>query len=313
MLIAAIPITLLVSEPVVRVEWEGPRECDAPEAVEAKLRELVPDMTAPMVVSGVVRPEEAGLSVTLVVTVDDDTIERVLAAETCAELLDAAVLVAAIAAGADPLQEPEAPAPEPAVAECPEPPTIPPLAAAPPQAEESPRPPASRWSLGAEGGLSTHVLTPLTFAIGGRLERLFGAWRVAVGAHHHFGRNVIVDEWVETRIHLTRGSVAGCRALRTGRWEFPLCIGVSAGSLVKQPLVGIRGPERGHLFWGAAEVSGGATVLATPEVAFYARAELLVPFVRPRLQLGQGEERYTTYRVPPAGASFALGMAFRVP
>lgn len=299
------------------VTWDAPPDCGtAPELEDAILELLPASPSTPVTVAGVVTPTRGGFQVVLTIASADPSVERRLQAETCRALLDAAALVAAVATNPEGFFEAPAPlvttpAPEP----CPKPAPPELLPAEPPPEQPSsaaPRPPRRpRWSLAAEGGLSTHLLTPLTWAIGGRLQWIHGAWRIDLGVHHDFGQRVIVEQRLETRIHLTRGSLSGCWAHRAGRWEVPLCVGTSLGSIVAQPISGLLHPDRAPLFWGAADVSIGTTVLFETGLALYVRADVLAPFVRPGLAIAAGGDRLETYRAPAVGGTLAFGVAFR--
>lgn len=303
--------------PPLTITWDAPNHCASATEIEAKLLELLATLPSePVTLAGVVTSTPGGFQVDLVVTAGDDTLERHLQAETCQALVEATVLVAAVATGSQPVLEPEPPTPAPQEVSppCPDPP---PLGVEPDDRRPAPNAPVpghvSRWSLGAEAGLSTHALTPLTWAVGGRLQWIHERWQLALGVRHDFGQLVIVEGRTIERIQLTRGQLAGCWAHTVGRWEIPLCAGVSLGSLVAQPITGIRDPARTFLFWGAAEVSVGATLVLDAGLALYARAELLAPFVRPTLVLGLREEAFEIYRAPVAGGALALGAAFRIP
>lgn len=263
--------------------------------------------------------------------------QRELGATSCAELVEAAALITAIAVDpsfADPTVVP-APPPTPASpaitgAEPPatlpgappiatrEPPAIVPRAPPATTVRDPPARPSTRPGsrpgalLGVAGGLGLGALP----APAGLLRISLGlrgrAWSVALQPELWLPRDGLVAGAPEVggRFWLAAVGVRGCGILRAGRLEFPLCAAISVGAMSGRGIGELTAPRRQISPWVAASAGPGLRVPLTRRLGFTVAADLLVVLARPRFEVpGRGRACCDD----PVGGQFTAGLDLRLP
>lgn len=263
---------------------------------------------------------------------------RSLEAGRCAELVEAAALLTAIAvypelaAAAEPLvpAAPSAVEPSPGSAAPPavEPSTGPadPVPPAPEShvssnmsattsaesAPAAPPRPALRWPLalaagpgfGAIPGVSPLLLK---FSAGVRGRR----WSVVLGQTFWLPRDLPApaDPAVGGRLWLWAAGLRACGIPGRGRLEFPLCGGVEAGVLTGRGIGELVSAQRVTSAWVALSAGPGLAVRLAPRLALTLGVDVLVMLAYPRLQIpGRG----TVCCAAPVGALATAGLELRL-
>lgn len=251
LLLALAPTPLSPPNPPAEIEltWVAPEGCPSGDDVVARYRELLtvdPAGNGLMVAEAEVVDEGDGAwRLELTTRMGDYTDVRKLRANRCEELAEASAMLFAVAleptlealsapdpAPAEPEPEPPEPEPEPT----PEPetpdPTPPvivesPPASTPPEAEPERKPVYLTATAGPEWGAVPGVTARLSAGAG-----MVWKWARFEGDLAWFAPRDEPGTRGPGRIQLASAAVRGCGAPGTGRWVFPVCVGVEAGATI---------------------------------------------------------------------------------
>lgn len=310
----------------IEIDWAGPADCANADGLHDRVIELLgADTSVRLEASATVEPLRTGFRLSLVIDQGAGHVVREVEAQTCAELLQAAALIIAVAANPEPVED-EPPPPGTTTDPPPSPRPEEPLPSAEPTVEPPPHdrdapastPPRGRprrsWvSLAPELGLGTYVTTPLTIGVGGRIGWRRGSWGIELSATHWLGRVLSIDRSAEIGLSLTHGSLRGCAVPTARRVELPLCGGASMGVFNARPRQGLEDPRPSAIPWGAITAAAGAVVPLTRRWAVAVHAEALFPVVRPAVAVDTRGAPLALYRVPPLAGRLVLGVEFRLP
>ena len=241
--------------------------------------------------------------------------ERRFDAPSCAELLEPAAVVVAVAV--DPLVEPPPRVPE--LPEDPQPRAAPPHEEAAPRAVDLPReipvpqrPRRSRWplrsALGIFGGVDGGNLPAAGGLLAGSLGLLVGRARAELVVLHVFARTIDDDERGAGSFRITAARGQGCFEPRARRLSFPLCAGLELGA-IRGIGVDVPKTDRVRRLWLALVGSAGLAWAPIPRLALVVRGELVVGPRRHAFTLG-GRALVTTGAV---GARGLAGLELRLP
>lgn len=311
------------------VRWDAPTDrCASADEVRERLRErLGPRLQerARVAVDGVVTLHEDGLRLRLRVTADDERTERELEAPVCGELLDAAVLIASLTVGGEPLasddeQDPQEPLgavlPEPSDPQPPEPPTESEPQPEPTVTVDAPRPPpeiperppsrllrgSARLGAGVAWGQLPGVGAIITAGVGlngprwvTRLDLTYAPRRRALLPGFE-DRGAFIQAW-----HVSLDG--GLRWPLGSRVHLPATVGLDLGALHGRGF-GISVSSSRAQPWIAPAVSLGIDVQLTARVGLWVAGRLSVPVARPAFQI---EGRGLVYRVSRISPRVAAG------
>jgi hypothetical protein len=256
-----------------------------------------------------------------------------VAAKSCAEVVSAVALVAALTIDPEavatpavvlppPAAAPPQVAPAPAVAATPlaaapvgvpvaplmiAPP--PPVAPKPPPPPRPPPPDPWRWVFGVQGELESAVAPRLTFA-----PRLFAD--VGKSNSLHFGLSVAgwpnrVDDRPPGNATLTWAAarIEGCPVRLVVLWP---CAAVDAGVLHGQGAAPLADRSAATKTWLAADLL--LRLVLDPGDLIQVRLEggLVVPLLKPAFAYQQGSDRAVIHEVPAVGGTVGLGAGLRL-
>lgn len=312
----------------VEFRWDAPAGCPAEAEVVAQLERLLGGPLAQrrgerLTAIARVRQEPGGTWDLRLWTVSDaGTLQRSLSHERCDMLASAGVFiaamaidplagerlvdgaeVAAVAAEAQPVADPEPPPPPPP------PPVVEPPAPAPPAAKPPRNRPrgALRLSAGVAFGDLPGVgptlrLTPVL--LWPRLRIEFEAAYIPVRT-----TRLASDSSRGVDLQLAAGAVRACPVFRRGMLEFPVCGGVEFGAMYGRG-VGYPVEYDARQFWAALHLMPMLLIEVHRRVALFAGVEGFVALVRPRFEVaGDG----ALYRAPGGGVRGLLGVEVRFP
>lgn len=299
----------------VALSWSAPQACPTRDAVATQIERLAPSamlvdsQPAALSVEAIVSETPDGLAADVTVRSDAESRTRTLVAEDCVLLARAVGLVAAVAL--DPVVvarqlEPQPPAaiPEPEPVPDPKPEPQPDLTGDEPDelpfrggprfvSSDRPDPPRTRPALdyGARLGLG----------VGGLVLPGAGPGFVAAPwlGVERFIAQLSVQYWTPrleeldgvdagARFQLVAFGARACPVLGSGRFRFPMCIGVDLGPMIASgrgdQIMNERTPVD---LWAAAIVQPGFEVALTPRVGLWAAFEAAISVRRPAFHVVQ--------------------------
>lgn len=321
-----------VGDPLT-VHWEAPADRCAPaDEVRDRLHErLGPRLEehTRVEVDGRVTAYQDRLRLRLRVTADDEITERELEAPVCEELLDAALLIASLTVGGEPLlstdpldprepptdppSEPLLPEPESSESQ-PEPqpvepqPVPPPEPAPPPEIPEQPSPTrplqgSARLGAGAAWGQLPGVGAILTAGAGLNGPR----WTTRLDLTYAPRRRALVPGFADRGAFIQAWHVSldgGLRWPLGTRVHLPATLGVDLGALHGRGFGVLTSSSRAQP-WIALAASLGVDVRLTARIGLWAAARLGVPMARPAFEI---EGRGTVFRVERVSPRAAAGL-----
>lgn len=283
---ATIPSTELNDAMVVRLTWQAPSDCPAPDHLEHRIArhlgrrvETAGEHTVASITGTIQTPVHDDALWTLELTIGrEGTVgTRNLSADTCAELLDAAAFISAVALDPNAVQDVLSaqsaqivvPAPPPAAA----PPALetedpaplafhpPPVASGPvPRTPETALPttkvsaPTRSWgaiAMGIGAGFGAIPRTSLTLDLRAAWARRRA--RVEVGVQRGFATQTEIVDGVGGEFSLLVAHAAGCFVPRVGTLEFPLCGGARLGAISGEGIGPRVQPSRRAGLWGGID------------------------------------------------------------
>lgn len=270
----------------VRLTWHAPANCPERGYLEQRIghhlgRPLATGEQDPAVeISGIVRAPPAegkqwGLE--LVITRAGETGSRDLAADTCAELVDAAAFISAVAI--DPSVVTREPAPEPPPDPEPEAPSEPEQEPErEPQAgpEERPEPPpprkrGARGAVGLAGGVGLGLSPRATALLDLRGALLLERARVELAIGHGVVSESTLRDEVGARAWSVLVAATGCFVPRVSTVEFPLCGGARVAA-IRATGIGERvTPSPTTAGWLGLEAQAGLAYAPRPFLALFVR------------------------------------------
>jgi hypothetical protein len=269
----------------VRLTWHAPPACPKRTHLEQRIaqhlgRDLDQSVEKPALeISGIVSapPEHADpWLLELVITRGDTTGSRKLEADTCAELVDAAAFISAVAI--DPTvatSEPE-PEPRPEPKPQPEPEPQPQPKPEPTRAEQPTAPQASgpRGALALSGGVGFGALPRIFPAVDLRGALLVKRARIELGLQHGFATQTPIIDDVGGRFWVLVATVGGCFVPRVKRVEFPVCGGGRIGALRGVGIGDRVSPQAQSSVWGGADLQAGLNWVPRGFIALFVRGQL---------------------------------------
>ncbi len=274
------------------LRWRAPAGCPDQAQMEARIEAA--GGRGRLGIDAEVVAEDQRWTLRLALELDGARDTRVLEADDCDALAEAAVLLIGVRVDESrdvlPSVDDDVPPPvvEPTPPEPSKPAQPPPRADPEPAVSSEPPPRASGSSqgllLGAAGGLSIGAVpapgVPLELAAAWG----FGRVRVGVRGRYHFSRRVGLGEGRSVRVHLGAAGPEICARLFRGSFEFPLCAQSSVGRSEVQG----RGPtrDRGGL-WVEVGADAGLAWSFSPRWALTTRASFAVPVVGTRYVLDE--------------------------
>mgnify|MGYP007032566241 CR=1 FL=1 len=147
-----------------------------------------------------------------------------------------------------------------------------------------------RGALRIDGGVGTGVLPNLDGGVAITGAVLWPRARIELRGAYWGGRVVQIDaaEDARARFNLLSATVRGCGVPSSGRWEFPICVGVEAGGVLGR----IEGPRFLHapvLPWLGVHVASMIAWAPIPRLSVVATLEPWVAAVRSRHSAIMGE------------------------
>lgn len=297
----------------VEVHWGAPEACPDASIVEHEIeRYLGQPLDAPreqwVAASADVVEEQASWVMELSIETRSGTALTRVAAPGCDALADLAALKIAMAI--DPLAvlghvqslEEEA---EPAERQPPV--TTPPVEPEPgPAPVESPKPArAVGGSLRAEGLVGWGVLPGWGAGTGLLAALHIDRWRVGLGGRFWFPRD---DTYA--RLRMLSGRVRGCGVPDHRKLEFPLCLGVEAGSVYGEG-VGLDENRSARRPWVGLTASPGLSWAPMRMLALWIEAEAAITVRRASFAINDGET--VAHRASAAAFRGAAGVELRFP
>lgn len=300
----------------VQLSWTAPSQCPPASKVREGIASLLGDATAVAAASEVrvvaeVVTEATAYRLNLRVETPSGQTTKTMSGTHCEVLVDATALISAIAIDPSAVFEATEPPPPPqqlgppdpglegpADAESPHEPAPKPESSRPaadsvvdrrpaPPPRAPARVPLVRFGLQATGGLDLAMLPGVSGGLS-IVGAVFGArWRAEVTGVALFPRTGEVQSQVGARVGLLAAGLRGCWTPTVGEVEFPLCGGAEAGAFRGEPVGELavnRHTER-EAYLGVVG-SGGLAWAPRPYFALVARAELVVPVLRPGFAIG---------------------------
>lgn len=328
LLLAESPRTM--AENIV-VEWEAPAECPQHEIVRARIEQLLGNSVASssgehFAATGVVRPSHPPWILDLAISTADGTEQRILEAESCEALAEAASVVISIALA--PRFEIQ-PSPPPATETTPSGTLAGPTDAAGPtdrraSKPKQPRPPKDPRShrplrpaaslraptfgfVRAVGGLSIGPLPGPAALAGLGLGLRRRRFRAELLGRYNFSRTAERDGVGGTVAYW--GVLA--HACFVPAWrivDFPLCAGVDVGAMTGRGIAAQRATR--SLPWVAADANVGLLVHPIPRIGLGFQIDLLIPATRPGFAI---EGIGVVHRAASVGATAAFGVEVQFP
>lgn len=276
------------------VLWTAPAECPSAEEARAQLQDALseaPDASVEVDIS----PAEPGYVMRVEVIRAGMTLVRSVPLESCAQAIDAAAVVVALAVDAMP--QPEEPEPEPVVPEpvVPEPePVVPePEVAAPRDAPEPPRgqpadvlttdpppeptpQPQARvpWRIGVAGGLGVAAVGDLGAQARADVGFTFDRWVIDLSVDHWIRRTERAPAPPDAGVRLSLSTArigAGFRP-SAGRVSFPLT-GFVGGGVIRGAGVDVPGARTTFSGLALLGLSAAARISIADRWAVFAQAE----------------------------------------
>lgn len=322
---------LQVPEPPLPADdlvWTAPASCPDREALLAGIerrrgRLLTPGQVRLRARTSVLGPRRYHLELEL--NLGERREMRVLTANTCAALVDAAALVIALAidAGPPPATTPSPPSPEPpepppelpeqlpALTAPPEPP--PPVFADEPPAAPSGAPPRRRGPGGfvrLQGLAELGALPGPTggLALAGGL--LWPRFRLELQATYLAPRTATTVQ-ADVRASLFAGALLGCARPGRGALEFPLCAGLELGGVPGVAVgPGVRATALGR--WLAGVLGVGVVWRVRPRIGLWAAVQGLAAIQRPTFVLRDPGPEVVLFDTDVLSARLTLGVELRI-
>ena len=328
----------------VALTWTAPQACPNRDAVATQIQRLAPSAElvesepAALSVEAIVSETADGFGAEVTLHTNAESRNRTLVADDCVLLAQAVGLVAAVAldpvvvaSQLEPASPPaEIPEPEPVPEPEPEPEPAPDLTGDEPDEPPSrggprfvsgdrPDPPRKRPPLdyGARFGLGVGGLVLPGAGPGFVVAPWLGV--------DSFVAQLSVQYWTP-RPHELDGVDAGalfqlvtfgaraCPVLGTGRWRFPLCIGVDLGPMIAagrgQQIVNPQTPVD---LWAAAIVQPGFEVALTPRFGLWAAFEAAISLRRPTFHVVQDGTEQELHQPEVFGPRGFVGVTVHTP
>lgn len=275
------------SAATVRLTWHAPIDCPKRTHLEQRIeqhlgRPLDQSAEKPGIeISGIVRPPadaDKGWRLELVITREQNTGSRELTADTCAELVDAAAFIAAVAI--DPTVATEDPAPPPE--EEPPPESEPQLQ---PKPEPKPEPPPEpgpvtvprtgpRGAVSLSGGAGFGLLPRAFPVVDLRGALLLRRARIELGVQHDFTTQTPIVDGIGGRFWALVATVGGCFVPSVKSVDFPICGGGRVG-MIRGIGTGDRvTPRAQSSVWGGADLQAGLSWAPLRSLALFVRGQL---------------------------------------
>ncbi len=297
----------------VNAEISGcPSETQLETRLRARLGPRLDDRRRIEVTGTLSQGEGTSLHLRLLVVADDETRVRELQGPECEALADAAVLIASLAVGGDPMLEPvdSAPRTEPDVT----PPATasdpPPTSSSPPiepLREVEPSPPPRK--LGVEGwvalgaGAAWGQVPSVGAVVDARTAAAGPRWVAQIGLRYAAPRRALAPGFDDRGVVVQAWSIGvqgGARWPVGTRVRIPTTIGIELGAVHGRGF-GVPTRRRRALPWLAPAVESGVEVWLSRRIALWAQARLAVSLGRPSFQiLGRGVV-FRSERVSPSG------------
>jgi hypothetical protein len=299
------------------LEWHAPARCPQRETIDARLRELLPELGELVPVGVPARVSVSGRidladgdrwAVSLRFESERGVDERRFSGTDCVALADAAALV--IAVGVDPvevsqtiaLERSDAPEPSediPTEVDTRDEAPVPELGQSWESPRVDPRPPIdARFALALVGGGGYGPLRLAEAAAGLELGVFGPWWRASVRGLWLVPRTLQLAGDDAARFDGFGIAARGCGVPWIGRVEFPICAGVEAGALRGAGTGTTPDPRRASLPWAAALIGPGLRWAIRDRLAIGLDVELLAPIVRGGFTIGGDEvSRFTAVGV----------------
>ncbi len=317
------------------VRWEAPVGCPDLARVRARVDELLgrPLAEDELELEGTIVATSRGWTLTLRTTVGTLVDERMLDANDCSVLADAAALVAVVML--DPVEaastiETEAEAAATAEAEPSEPPPVPPptpvVVAPEPESTPDPEPERARprprrttpptWSARLRGGGEFGAVPGGTgaFDLGLALDGLGPNALVRVELTGAFSiPRAVASPNARTAVLLGSASPRVCAMVPAGPVDIPVCGGLELGAMRASSNVEDASPV--SALWLTAHVEPGVRWAFSDRVALWASGQVLLPLVFPEFELtdpADNTQAELVYRPEPVGVRGLLGLELRL-
>jgi hypothetical protein len=294
------PPSVAAATAVTRLEWDAPALCPDLNAVSKRLAVLRGDgpldYRALGTVRGVIRREGQGWQLTLELFDGGERKSRLIAADDCEDLADAAAVALALALDAEGVQAQTALAAAPGAEEAS-------VEDVPPEAAQ--RSASVKRVLG-HALLDTAALPGPAFGVGVELRAdlswltlgAYGAWLPAQEEYVRSARFVDFGLWF--------AGLRACASLFRSRLEAAACAGVDAGALHAEGS-GLVSSRRVTDLWLAPNAALELGIPLWQELDVSARGELAFPLVRRPYVINEGEG---IHRPPVLDPRLWLGLAW---
>jgi hypothetical protein len=270
------------------IEWEAPAPCPDTQALHERLRVLLGHESTSLgsvtEVRGVVARAGLDLRLTLELTEEGQRSSRMIVAQDCADLLEAAALAITLAAHGEP--DPLAtgavpPGAEHSAAE----PTTRPSAV---DALEATADPDLGGSVGAEAVLDFGALPSPAPGVAVEASAHLGAWALGIGGTFLPTQRLGVGRSEHVEFGLLLAGLHACRKLLSGAWSISACVGFEAGQL------SARGPEPAAArqvedLWLAPGAGVGVSRELLGDLQLRLRAEPVMPLLRKQYAVNETE------------------------
>jgi hypothetical protein len=305
--------------PPIDLAWEAPAECPSLSSVrratERLLGKSLDRLPARNVhAQGTVSRNDAGNWVLHIVLAAGDHVEdETLIAKKCHSLSDAMALKVALAI--DPLAVVDSVKPEPVPdTENPAAPSDEPAPRSPSPSPSVPRsrsPSRSRMDIGvrAVAGVGLGPLPGVTpgTALYGSLQ--FPTFRLELGAQAAWGGVARYEALpnVGANLALFAGTLRGCAVAGSGRFLFPLCVGVDLGFLRGSGFGGQPNASTTGL-WGGVSAGPALQLRIASALSLWAEVDASLTLLQPEFHT---RNLGTLYSPPAAGSRAALGFELK--
>lgn len=328
----------------VALSWTAPQACPTRDAVATQIERLAPSAVlvdsepAALSVEAIVSETTDGLSANVTVRSDAESRARTLVAEDCVLLARAVGLVAAVALDpvvvAQQLEAESAPAaipePEPAPDPKPDPEPKPDFTGDEPGevpfrggprfvSGDRPDPPRTRPPLdyGARFGLGVGGLVLPGAGPGFVAAPWLGVERFVAQLSVQYWaprRDELEDVDAGARFQLIAFGARACPVFGSGRWRFPICIGVDLGPMIAsgrgEQIMNRQTPVD---LWAAAIAQPGLEVALTPRVGLWAAFEAAISVRRPEFHVIQDGEEVRLHQPSVFGPRGFVGVTVHTP
>lgn len=309
----AAPVSGLAPDALrVEIHWDAPAECPDLSAVREHAERLLgQSLDAPrtqqIVARAKVHRNEAGnWELWLSLTANNRVAQETLIAKQCRALADATALKVALAI--DPVATAHAievatvdtvPSPRPAAIRQPS-----------PDQPSTSTPVSSSGGVRLAGGAAVGLLPGIGGGAGLTLWLQHAPWRAELAGQGFWGGDAHDERLATVGAHLQlfSGSARGCRVVRAGSVEFPLCLGAELG-VMHGAGFGLENTEKSNSWWAALVFGPALRLPLSDAISLWFAADGVVPLLRPGFTV---RNLGTLYTAAPGSARAWVGCEFRL-